>query len=212
MLRINPDIYKGLKLMQNNSASLVLLIKSIIRSLESYTNSKLIALQMQSLGADEYIRILKEVITYFKSYMVEFTKDEFTYIFGGPFDRGGNSDMLSLYDEFHHITLHMIPRDVVRLHDASHAYVKYGFKEDFNHFVYDDAIFRIKTTYKKLKDMGYTIWFDTGQRVTQKPFRDLTDDSEVIGNLVWDKESEAYVIVLSKNNVVEDNYYGNVRP
>lgn len=212
MLRINPDIYKGLKLMQNNSASLVLLIKSIIRALESYTNTKLTALQMQSLGADEYIRILKEVITYFKSYMVEFTKDEFTYIFGGPFDRGGNSDMLSLYDEIHHITLHMIPRDVIRLHDASHAYVKYGFKEDFNHFVYDDAIFRIKTTYKKLKDMGYTVWFDTGQRVTQKPFRDLTDDSEVIGNLVWDKESTTYVVILSKNNVVEDNYYGNVRP
>jgi hypothetical protein len=215
MLRTNSDLYKSLMNIQDNSEAVVMTIRSIIRALETYTGSKLIGLQMNSLGATEYLRILKEVITYFKSYMVEFTKDEFTYIFGGPFDRGGNSDMLNLYDEIAHIKLHMIPKDVLRLYDASHAKVKYGFKEDFNKFIYDDALFRIKTTYAKIKQTGYDIWYDSGQRVTQTPFSWLVDTDVIVGNLVFNKNTNSYNIIIPKNNVNPNpygNYVGNARP
>jgi hypothetical protein len=212
MLRVNPRLYQGMMSMQHDTEAIILLIKSIIRSLESYTNSKLIALQMHALGESDYIRILKEVITYFKSYMVEFTKDEFRYIFGGPFDRGGNSDMLHLYDEITHVKLHMIPKDVIRLHDASHALVHYGVIENVNKFIYDDAIFRIKTTYGKLKSVGFQIWFDNGKRITQKPFDDIQDEDVVIGTLSYNRSIGGTICIIPKNNVKPDFYYGNTRP
>lgn len=212
LLRVNPKLYQGIMAMEHDTEAMILLIKSIIRSLESYTNSKLIALQMHALGESDYIRILKEVITYFKSYMVEFTKDEFRYIFGGPFDRGGNSDMLHLYDENTHIKLHMIPKDVIRLHDVSHANVHYGLIEKVNHFIYDEAIFRIKTTYQKLKTIGFPIWYDNGKRVTQKPFDNLNDDDIVVGTLAYNTMTPGMICIIPKNNVNSDFYYGNTRP
>ena len=46
LLRSNPVLYRGLMSMKSNMDSIVVLIKSIIRALEAYTNSKLIALQI----------------------------------------------------------------------------------------------------------------------------------------------------------------------
>ena len=212
LLRSNPILYRGLMAMKSNTEAIIILIKSIIRSLEAYTNSKLIALQMYALGASDYVSILKEVITYFKSYMVEFTKDEFAYIFGNPFDNGGNSNMLHLYDEFANIKYHMIPRDVLKLHDASHMKIRYGVKDNVTPFIYDEAIFRIKSTYQQLKNSPYDLWFDDGKRITQTPFKSLSNSDEVTGNLIYDENNSRYMIIIPKNNVNPDYYYGNTRP
>ena len=208
LMRTDSELYHALMDLQSNSEGLLFLIRAIIRALERYTSSSLIALQMSALGESEYIQILKEVITYFKSYMVEFTKEEFTYIFGGPFDQGGNPNMLKLYDEMAHIKLHMIPRDVLRLYDASHAVVKFGFKEDFNHFIYDDALFRVKATYAQLKSKGYDIWYDNGKRITKTAPYTIHDDDTIVGNLIYNKETSAYMIIIPTHNI-NSTRYGN---
>jgi len=212
LLRSNPVLYRGLMSMKSNMDSIVVLIKSIIRALEAYTNSKLIALQMYTLGAQEYIDILKEVISYFKSYMVEFTKDEFTYIFGGPFDNGSESDMLHLYDEITRLRYHLIPRDVLKIHDASHMKIRYGVKENVVPFIYDEAIFRVKSTYQHMKSMGYDIWFDDGNRITKTALPSMSNTDVIVGNLVYNKSTSTYMLIIPKNNVNPDYYYGNTRP
>ena len=212
MLRTNQTLYRGLMEMKQTPEKVVTTIRSIVRALESYTASDLAALQMQSLGITQYIEILKEVITYFKSYMVEFTKEEFTYIFGGPFDRGGNSDMLHLYDEISRIKFHVIPRDVLKLHDVSHMTLHRGMVENRDRLIYDDALFRIKTTYEKLRSLGYKMWFDDGNMITELKNNVLADTDIVVGTFVYDKNTSSYMIIIPKQNVNPDDYYGNTRP
>ena len=120
--------------MKGDGDQLLILMRSIIRALEIQTNSSLSALEFKATGEKEYIRILKEVITYFKSYMVEFTKEEFQYIFGGLFDHGGNPNMLSLFDEINHVTLRILPKDALHLYDVSYADARVIIKDDVSKF------------------------------------------------------------------------------
>jgi hypothetical protein len=187
------------------------MLRSIIKALESYSNSSLAALESKALGIEEYFRILKEVITYFKSYMVEFTKEEFTYIFGGIFDNGGNSDMLKLMDEITHGTMETSPGDSLTMYDVSHADTYYNMGDDNIGSLYDDALFRLKAAYKNIKNTGYEIWYDNGKRITRNPSFDIDDDTEVIANVV--SNGSSYKIIINIENV--DNgyppgYYGNV--
>ena len=51
-------------LLKSEPASMVLLMRSIVKALENYTNTSLTALQFRVVGVDEYMDILKEVISY----------------------------------------------------------------------------------------------------------------------------------------------------
>jgi hypothetical protein len=185
-------------------------MRSIIQSLEEYSNSSLAGLQLKALGSDEYFRILKEVITYFKSYMVEFTKEELTFIFGGLFDNGGNSDMVNLYDEITSGVLEATPYDSLTLFDVSYADTQYNMPDDGLMTMRDEVLFRLRTAYKNVLNSGYEIWYDNKKRITQKPSFAIDDDTEVIANIV--KANDTYKIIINIENV--DNgyppgYYGN---
>ena len=199
LYRENPKIYRALQQMKGDGDQLLILMRSIIRALEIQTNSSLSALEFKATGEKEYIRILKEVITYFKSYMVEFTKEEFQYIFGGLFDHGGNPNMLALFDEINHVTLRILPKDALHLYDVSYADARVIIKDDVSKFFYDDAIFRIKTTYKKLKEFGYPIWFDNGDWIDQTPFDGLTDNTKLIAEFLSDS-SGTYKIIINQEH------------
>ena len=91
----NTSLYDYItKERKENPQEIITMMRTIIAAMETYTNSSLSALTCSVICSENYVNILKEVISYFKSYMVEFTRDEFTYIFGGILDNGGNGDML----------------------------------------------------------------------------------------------------------------------
>lgn len=210
----NPSLYEYiLQERSSRNDNIILLMRSIIKALENYANSPLSGLESKALGTDEYIRILKEVITYFKSYMVEFTKEEFTYIFDGLFDKGGNSNMLRLYDEMTSGAIEITPGDSLTLYDVSHADMYFNFNDKISGMLYDDALFRVEAKYKDLVKSGYEIWFDDGKRITQTPF-EISDDTEVVANIVSSNKSSvaAYKIIINKNNldVTPPNYYGDL--
>lgn len=196
LYRENPKVYRALQLMKGDGDQLLILMRSIIRALEVQTNSSLSALEFEAVGQKEYIRILKEVITYFKSYMVEFTKEEFQYIFGGLFDHGGNSNMLALFDEINHVTIRVLPKDALHLYDVSYADARVIIKDDVSKFFYDDAIFRIRATYKKLKELGYEMWFDNDEYIDQAPFEGLKDEDLLIAEFLQDP-SGTYKIIIN---------------
>ena len=196
----NPKLYRDIVQYRGDGEQLLIYMRSIIRALESYTHSPLPALEFEATGKDEYIRILKEVITYFKSYMVEFTKSEFQYIFGGLFDHGGNSNMLALFDEINHVTLRMLPRDVLHLYDVSCAKARVIVKDDISNFLYDEALFRIKAKYSVLKQLGYEIWFDHDEYIDMEPFDNLSDDTVLIAEIHEDT-SGTYKIIINQENM-----------
>lgn len=205
----NPSLYESiLRQKADSDDSIILLLRSIIKALESYSNTNLSALEANALGSDEYFRILKEVISYFKSYMVEFTKEEFTHIFGGLFDNGGNSDMLKLFDEIDHGTIQTSPSESLTLYDVSYADVYHTMSDNMS--LYDDALFRFKTAYKNIVDTGYDIWYDNGKRITKMNI-DIDDDTEVIVNIV--KSGDSYKAIININNIDnnQSTYYGNVK-
>lgn len=207
----NPSLYEYLlESREEGNDNIILLLRSIIKSLETYTNSSLSGLECKALGTDEYFRILKEVISYFKSYMVEFTKEEFTYVFDGLFDYGGNPNMLRLYDDIPTGTMEIAPGDSLTMYDVSHADAYFNLKDDNAGVLYDNVLFRIKATYKELVDTGYEIWFDNGKRITRTPV-DIASDTEVVANIVSD--GVAYKIIININNldVIPPNYIGNGR-
>jgi hypothetical protein len=196
----NPELYRFIQNLHGDGEQLLILMRSIIRALENYVQSPLPALEFEATGQKEYIRILKEVITYFKSYMVEFTKSEFQYLFGGLFDHGGNSNMLLLFDEINHITLRMIPRDALHLYDVSCAKARVIVKDDISNFLYDEALFRVKTTYGNLKQLGFEIWFDHEEYIDMTPFDDLSNDTILIAEIHEDT-SGTYKIIINQDNI-----------
>lgn len=212
LFRYNPSLYAHIMLLKSEPASMVLLMRSIVKALENYTNTSLTALQFRVVGVDEYMDILKEVISYFKSYMVEFTKTEFVYIFGGIFDNGGNSDMLRLYDEIAATKVKMIPKDSLSLYDVSYLKTKMCVHDDNINILHDEAIFRIKATYEKLRNFGYEVWYDDGKSITKRPLP-IPYDEKVVANIVKSSDSTtsplAYKIIINKQNTV--SYYGNTR-
>ena len=218
LFRTNASLYTYLLGMRSNNENLVLLMRSIVKALESYTNSQLSGLEFKAIGVEQYFYILKEVITYFKSYMVEFTKDEFVYIFDGLFDNGGSSNMLRLYDEITSADIEMIPRESLTMYDVSYADMFFGLPDDNIGVMYDEAIFRLETTYQTLLDTGYEIWYDDGKKITRTPY-DIEPSTKVIANIIANKDtsttppSSAYKIIININNlnVVPPNYVGNTR-
>ena len=204
--------------LKTNPESLILLMRSIIKALESYTNSKLSGLEFSALGVENYFYILKEVISYFKSYMVEFTKDEFVYIFDGLFDNGGNSNMLRLYDDIPLMDINILPKDSLTMYDVSKADVHVNMKDEENiGFIYDEAIFRIQATYQTLLDSGYEIWYDDGKNISRTPF-EIEPTKMITANILLNDESSssssssAYKIIIPIQNIHRPNYVGNAIP
>jgi len=179
LFRMDASTYRYLVSLKSNPDMMLMTVRSIVKSLESYVNTSLSGLEFKALGEDNYFDILKQVIGYFKSYMVEYTKDEFVYIFDGLFDHGGNSNMLNLYDEISHGLLRVIPKDSLTLHDASHALRGYGMEDYGLRSLYDEAQVHRRVTYKKIKELGYDIIFDTGKKLTQTP-DNLPDDNDKV--------------------------------
>ena len=211
LMRENTSLYNYLIELRKTPESLLLFLRAIIKGLESYTNTTLSGLQFKALGVDNYFYILKEVISYFKSYMVEFTKEEFKYLFDGLFDQGGNSNMLKLMDEMTAGTNMILPKDSGTLYDVSCAKVYTKMHDDNTFHIYDDAIIRLKTIYEKIKETGYEIWFDNGKRITQTKPNYLTDDMEVIANIV-SPDGVTYKIIIPLENINTGNHYGTMRP
>jgi hypothetical protein len=206
----NASLYRYVMNIKNNGESMMLLMRSIVKALESYTNTKLSALEFKVVGKDEYFRILKEVITYFKSYMVEFTKDEFVYIMDGLFDHGGHSNMLRLYDEIAHGELHVHPKDSLALFDVSRAVVTVPAADDNVGLIHDEALVRVKATYQSLQGSGFPIWFDDGKELSQKPYI-ISPTTEVLAELLPDGASYKIIINVNNIDVLPPNYVGNAR-
>lgn len=216
LFRTNVSLYRYLMSLKENGENLLLLMRSIIKALESYTNSPLTGLEFKALGVDQYFYILKEVISYFKSYMVEFTKEEFVYIFDGLFDNGGCSNMLRLYDDITSADIDIRSNNSLTLYDVSNADVHLKLVDNNSCVLYDEAIFRIETTYGSLLDTGYEIWYDDGKRITKNPIEGLTNSSRVLANIINKNDgfTTAYKIIINVNNNIDmmpPNYYGNAR-
>ena len=199
---------------KKNGENSLMLMRSIIKTLENYTNSKLSGLEFNALGVDEYFRILKDVISYFKSYMIEYTKDEFVYIFDGLFDMGGHSNMLSLHDEISHTTLNILPVDSLALFDISHIESYNNMNDSGMMGVYDEMIVRIEGKYSDMLNTGYEVWYDDGKRISKVPF-DIDPETKLVANLakIEDSSVSSYKIIINIKNldVVPPNYYGNTR-
>lgn len=215
MMRNNNSLYSFLMDVKNNKNSddAVTLLRAIIKALESYTNSHLAGLEFKALGLENYFYILKEIISYFKSYMVEFTRDEFVYMFDGIFDNGGNPNMLKLMDEISQGTENPIIHDSTTLYDISCADVIARFDDDNTKFIYDDAIFRVESTYENIINAGYELWYDDGKRIT-KTAPNIPNDTNVLANIVKDPSNPAaykLIIETSGLNIIPSNYYGNTR-
>ena len=208
----NTSLYEYLvRSRKENPDEIITMLRSIISSLETYSNSSLSPLSCSVLGIEKYMSILKEVITYFKSYMVEFTRDEFKYIFGGILDNGGNSDMLNLIDEISHGSIEISPKDSVALFDVSHAEMKFAMADDNTGVMYDEVLFRLEGKYQDVKQSGFELWYDDGKRITKNPSFEIDDNENVVGNFI-EKDGNFIVIINIKNveSKYPPGYYGNV--
>lgn len=211
LFRTNSSIYRYLISIKDNSDAILFLMRDIIRALEEYTNSNLSALEFKVIGVDEYFHILKEVISYFKSYMVEYTKDEFVYLFDGLWDCGGNSNMLKLFDEITSGIIEILAKSSLTMFDVSSADMYKKFGDDCRDVMYDEAIFRIQGTYGSLLNTGFEIGYDDGKRITSNPL-DIDTSTKVTASII--PTGEAYKIIININNldVIPPNYIGNSRP
>lgn len=212
LIREDMDLYRYLLNMKNSQEETIVTMRSIMKAIESLADAQLSGLEYTSLGQDNYFKIIKDVITYFKSYMVEFAKEEFVYMFGGILDNGGNPDWLHLYDETAQLKLYERLNESSTLYDAGMFSQHTKFADENMNFIYDGATFRLKGKYSALKNTDYDLWYDDGNRITQTPFA-IDDDTEVTGDLFYDKDDEKNILIIHVNNVdvIPPNYYGNVR-
>lgn len=193
LFREDPDMYRYLRSLKDNGDSILIAIRSIIKALEQYTQSTLHALEFSALGQEDYFKILKEVISYFKSYMVEFTKDEFVFIFDGFFDQGGSPNMLKLHDETAKTTLKMGVQESLTLHDASHAKVHEHYADRGMMNMYDEMLVRHRTTYANIKQFGYPIKFDIGNRISYDEPRPIANDERLIFS-IYEKKINGSIV------------------
>lgn len=193
LFREDPDMYRYLRSLKDNGDSILIAIRSIIKALEQYTQSTLHALEFSALGQEDYFKILKEVISYFKSYMVEFTKDEFVFIFDGFFDQGGSPNMLKLHDETAKTTLKMGVQESLTLHDASHAKVHEHYADRGLMNMYDEMLVRHRTTYANIKQFGYPIKFDVGNRISYDEPRPIANDERLIFS-IYEKKINGSIV------------------
>jgi hypothetical protein len=191
LFRHNPPLYRYLYSIKNEPVSIVALMRNIIRGLESYSNSKLSALEFKALGMGSYFDILKEVITYFKSYMVEFSSEEISIVFDGLFDYGGNSNMINLYDEINSIETEVLPKDSLTLHDVAFLHGDTMVHDTFA--LHDEMIIRYETTFQNVKNTGYELWYDYNGKISRTPW-DIPDDRKVNFTIIKD-ESITRVII-----------------
>lgn len=213
MMRTNNDLYSFIMSLKNdkNSDDAVTFLRAIIKALENYSNTSLAGLEFKALGLQNYFYILKEVISYFKSYMVEFTRDEFVYIFDGIFDNGGRPNMIKMIDEISEGTVNPIIHDSTSLFDISCGVVNPRFADNNVGLIYDEALFRIETTFQRLIDSGYEVWYDDGKRITRN-IPTIPNDQKIIANVIPDPANPAaYKLIINKNNIdtIPPNYYGN---
>ena len=87
--------------------------------------------------------------------------------------------MLKLFDETAHVTNHLIVKDSLTLHDASCAVNHYKVADYGLQSMYDEMQVRRRAAYKKIKDLGYDMIFDTGEYITKFPFVVPDDDDKV---------------------------------
>lgn len=207
LFRNNPSLYKYLQSIKSNGYDLVILMRNIIRALEDYTNSKLSALEFKALGVSEYFNILKEVISYFKSYMVEFSSSEISLIFDGLFDNGGNSNMINLYDEINNVEVELLPKDSMALHDVGFFDTETMVHDSF--CLHDEAIFRHITKYSNVVSLGYEMWYDYKGRISRTPW-DIDSDTKVEVNILRNENGTNRVIINCNNlDVIPPNYIGH---
>ena len=131
--------------------------------------------------------------------MVEFTQDEFVYMFGGVFDNGGNSDMLRLYDEIAHARLRMIPKDSLTMFDVSKWTTKLKMPDDNVDMMHDEVLFRLRGRYDNLLYIGYEVWYDDGEWISTNPLPGIGSDDIVVANVV--RAGNTYRIIINKDNV-----------
>lgn len=193
LFREDPEMYRYLRSLKDNGDSILITIRSIIKALEQYTQSTLHALEFSALGQEDYFKILKEVISYFKSYMVEFTKDEFVFIFDGFFDQGGSPNMLKLHDEIAKTKLKMGVQESLTLHDASHAKVHEHHADRGLMNMYDEMLVRHRTTYARIKQFGYPIKFDVGNRISYDEPRPIANDERLIFS-IYEKKINGSIV------------------
>lgn len=208
----NPSLYRYIKsIISSGNTEVLTLLRAMIKALEDYVNDSLAGLEFSALGVDNYFTALKEVISYFKSYMVEFTKDEFVYLFDGIFDNGGNSNMLRLYDEIPAGELLGVPHDSLSLFDVSTADVQRAISDEGISKMYDECLFRVEATYQILQQTGYEMLFDSGHGISHDPFRGITSDSMILANIIYDENASAYKIIVNKENVErKKKWYGSI--
>ena len=214
LLAENHKLYDALVNQKNNDpVGLNTTLRNIINALAGYCNKSLSALKYKALGEQEYIKELKDVISYFKSYMVEFTKEEFVLVFGGILDNGGHGDMLKLIDEIPHVTIEVGVVESLSLFDVSTAKM-IGMMADGNNgepILRDHVLFRLKAAYKDILDSGYEVWYDDGKRITKTPI-DIDRDTECIANFVKSNLGTYKVIINIDNlDVIPPNYIGTLR-
>jgi hypothetical protein len=105
----------------------------------------------------------------------------------------------------------LIAKDSLSLYDVSHMDALIPQPDDNTNFMYDDAIFRIRTTYRNLLNTGYDIWYDTGTELTKEPF-EIGMNDKVLANMIPD--GVAYKIIIPFENVgdskIPPNYVGNI--
>lgn len=216
LMRTNSSLYSFLMntKAEGNTDSIVTFMRAIIKALESYSGSPLAGLEFKALGMNNYFYILKEVISYFKSYMVEFTSEEFTYIFDGIFDNGGHPNMIKLIDEMTSGGFNLVPHDSVQLYDISCAKANALMRDDNTRLFHDEGIFRLRGTYQSMLSSGYDIWYDNGKWIS-KEAPSIDPSTEVVANIISEvvNGSVQYKLIINTSymDIIPANYYGNVR-
>ena len=207
LFRHNQPLYRYIYSIKNEPVTIVALMRNIIRELESYSNSKLSALEFKALGMDAYFKILKEVITYFKSYMVEFSSEEISIVFDGLFDYGGNSNMINLYDEINSVEAEVLPKDSLTLHDVAFLHGETISSDSFA--LHDELIVRYETTFQNVKSTGYELWFDYKGKISRTPW-DIPNSTKVTFALNKDGNvTRAIIDCNSFDDIEPPNFIGH---
>jgi hypothetical protein len=95
-------------------------------------------------------------------------------------------------------TIRMIPKDSLTLHDASHAVNHFKFGDTGLKTMYDEMQVYRRVAYKKVKDLGYDIIFDTGDHITKFPMDIPDDDQKVVFSIYEIGNTKQIRIYLNK--------------
>ena len=107
--------------------------------------------------------------------------------------------MLRLFDQIDHARVRMVPKDSLTMFDVSKWKKHLKMVDDNTMRMYDDAIFRLKGTYGKIKQSGYEIWYDNDEWISTNPLPSLSDDTVVVADFI--RSGNTYRIIINKNNI-----------